>query len=88
MVPMLSGGPLLLQTAACGPAGAIATEVPPNCRYVTVNGNGDLCNLRLCNLTNPPKIGYGEGSRRFSAIALSQQTTMRRSARAQGREEA
>ena len=39
-------GPLLLQTAACGPLGAIATEVPPNFRYVTVSGNGEVCNLR------------------------------------------
>ena len=39
-------GPLLLQTAACGPQGAIAAEIPPNFRYVTVDANGVVSNLR------------------------------------------
>jgi hypothetical protein len=43
-------GPLLLQTAACGPQGEMKTEVPPNFRYVTVDGNGGVCNLRPLNL--------------------------------------
>ena len=47
-------GPLLLQTAACGPQGAIATEIPPNFRYVTVDANGGVCNLRPRTLTGPP----------------------------------
>jgi hypothetical protein len=49
-------GPLLLQTAACGPLGAVAAEVPPNFRYVTVSGDGTVCNLRPCNLSNPPRL--------------------------------
>jgi hypothetical protein len=50
-------GPLLLQTAACGPAGAVAEEVPPNFRYVTVEGNGAVCHLRPCNFEHLPQIG-------------------------------
>lgn len=48
--PAVSWGPLLLQTAACGPQGAVQSEVPPNFRFVTVNGNGGVCNLRPLNL--------------------------------------
>jgi len=47
-------GPLLLQTAACGPQGRIADEVPPNYRYVTVGADGAVCNLRPYTLNNPP----------------------------------
>jgi len=49
-------GPLLLQTAACGPQGRIAKEVPPNFRYVTVGANGAVCNLQPHTLKNPPTI--------------------------------
>jgi hypothetical protein len=48
--------PLLLQTAAGGPQGPVGTEVPPNFRYVTVNGKGAVCNLRPCNLISPPRF--------------------------------
>jgi hypothetical protein len=50
-------GPLLLQTAACGPQGAVATEVPPNFRYVTVGAAGEIGHLRPCSLTDPPILG-------------------------------
>ena len=61
-VPDARWGPLLLQTAACGPLGAIATEVPPNFRYVTVNGNGAVCNLRPRMLTDPPQLGMAKAA--------------------------
>jgi hypothetical protein len=44
--PNARWGPLLLQTAACGPQGLTPAEVPPNFRYVTVDANGGTCNLR------------------------------------------
>lgn len=50
-------GPLLLQTAACGPQGAVATEVPPNFRYVVVGNDGRIHHLRPCNLEHPPRLG-------------------------------
>jgi len=55
--PKARWGPLLLQTAACGPLGAIPEEVPPNFRYVTVDGNGAVCNLRPRTLKQPPEPG-------------------------------
>jgi hypothetical protein len=57
-------GPLLLQTAACGPQGGVPEEVPPNFRYVTVDGNGAVCNLRPRTLKQPPEPGgpKGEGT--------------------------
>ncbi|HEX6802496.1 MAG TPA: metallophosphoesterase [Terriglobales bacterium] len=48
--PGTTWGPLLLQTAACGPQGAVASEVPPNFRYVTVNPGGGVCHLRPLTL--------------------------------------
>ena len=42
-------GPLLLQTAAGGPASETAPD-PPSFRYVTVNSKGELCHLRPCVL--------------------------------------
>ncbi|HWO37119.1 MAG TPA: hypothetical protein VNO32_50730, partial [Candidatus Acidoferrum sp.] len=45
-------GPLLLQTAAGGPASDTAKD-PPYFRYVTVNGKGEVCHLRPCVLTEP-----------------------------------
>jgi len=42
-------GPLLLQTAAGGPASDTAQD-PPNFRYVTVNRKGEICHLRPCIL--------------------------------------
>lgn len=53
-------GPLLLQTVTCGPASATALDLP-NFRYVTVNGNGDVCNLRPCTLSQPPESGVAKG---------------------------
>lgn len=50
-------GPLLLQTAACGPVGVVEEEVPPNFRYITVEGNGAVCHLRPCNFEHLPQIG-------------------------------
>ena len=64
-------GPLLLQTAACGPAGAIAQEVPPNFRYVTVNDNGEVCNLRPCTLPNPPRLGVARAAAGATPLAQS-----------------
>ncbi|MFI5107268.1 MAG: metallophosphoesterase family protein [Terriglobales bacterium] len=55
--PKARWGPLLLQTAACGPLGAVAEEVPPNFRYVTVDGNGAVCNLHPRTLKPPPEPG-------------------------------
>jgi hypothetical protein len=43
-------GPLLLQTAAGGPASGTAPD-PPNFRYVTVNSKGEICHLRPCILS-------------------------------------
>jgi hypothetical protein len=43
-------GPLLLQTAAGGPASDTAPD-PPNFRYVTVNSTGEICHLRPCILS-------------------------------------
>jgi hypothetical protein len=54
-------GPLLLQTAACGPASATAQD-PPNYRYVTVNGNGNVCHLRPCTLKQPPQLGVAKAA--------------------------
>lgn len=62
-------GPLLLQTAACGPAGDIAKEVPPNFRYVTVDGNGEVCNLRPCTL--PPQFRVAKAASGVAAPAPS-----------------
>jgi hypothetical protein len=42
-------GPLLLQTAAGGPASDTAKD-PPNFRYVMVNGKGEVCHLQPCIL--------------------------------------
>jgi len=42
-------GPLLLQTAAAGPASDTAQD-PPYFRYVTVNTEGEICHLRPCIL--------------------------------------
>lgn len=73
--PNAKWGPLLLQTAACGPAGAIATEVPPNFRYVTVNGNGQLCNLRPCNLANPPRLRMARAAAGVATAVQSRSAT-------------
>ena len=54
--PAARWGPLLLQTAACGPQGRIANEVPPNFRYVTVGANGAVCYLQPHTLKHPPQI--------------------------------
>lgn len=64
--PHIPWRPLLLQTAACGPAGAVAAEVPPNFRYVTVSRKGELCNLRPCNLKSPPAIGVQKQAQEIS----------------------
>jgi hypothetical protein len=53
---------LLLQTAACGPMGAISTEVPPNFRYVTVNANGEVRHLRPYTLADPPLLGAAKAA--------------------------
>ena len=45
-------GPLLLQTAAGGPASDTAQD-PPNFRLVTVNTEGEICHLRPCILKEP-----------------------------------
>ena len=42
-------GPLLLQTAAGGPASDTSPD-PPSFRYVTVNSQGEICHLRPCIL--------------------------------------
>lgn len=55
--PETDRGPLLLQTAACGPAGPISSDVPPNFRYVTVDARGAVYNLRPCNLGSLPEFG-------------------------------
>lgn len=57
-----SWGPLLLQTAACGPQGPIASEVPPNFRYVTVSTDGTVCNLRPRNLSDRPQLGVSKAA--------------------------
>jgi hypothetical protein len=59
--PDAKWGPLLLQTAACGPQGAIAEEIPPNFRYVVVI-EGKIYKLRPCKLTNPPQLAIARAA--------------------------
>ena len=50
-------GPLLLQTAACGPTGKGSDDVPPNFRYIKVRTDGQIEKLRPCNRERPPQLG-------------------------------
>jgi len=59
--PQFHWGPLLLQTAACGPQGAITSEVPPNYRYVTVDGTGAVRSLRPKSLVVRGSLAGLEG---------------------------
>ncbi len=54
-------GPLLLQTAACGPESATDPD-PPHFRYIAVNPDGRVAKLAPRNLKHPPVFARATGA--------------------------